>query len=135
MHKDKYIGLGGKIEPYEDPRTCMIREIFEEAGITCNDLTLRGIIYFKEKENVNLHPALNYLVFVYRATSFTGEISETNEGQLSWLDLEKDFPRLNLWEGDRIFVPKVLKEDKFFEAIFEYSQAEELVSYSIAENP
>ena len=70
MHEGKYIGLGGKIEPYESPRECMIREIFEESGIKPLDLTLRSIFYFNEVGSQNIHPALNYILYVYPATEF-----------------------------------------------------------------
>ena len=104
MHEGKYIGVGGKIEVYESPRECMLREIDEEAGIKPLDLTLRSVIYFNEVGNQNIHPALNYLVFVYRATKFEGEIRQSDEGTLIWKTVD-EFQKLNLWEGDKIFVP------------------------------
>ena len=130
MHEGKYIGLGGKVEPYESPRECMFREIKEESGIVPLDLTLRSIIYFNEVGNQNVHPALNYLVFVYRATEYQGNIQTSNEGDLVWKSLE-EFHHLNLWEGDKIFVPKVIFENNFFEATFNYTPNEKLVNYSI----
>jgi 8-oxo-dGTP diphosphatase len=130
MHEGKYIGIGGKMESYENPRECLLREIDEEAGIKPLDLTLRSIIYFKEEGNLNLHPALNYLVFVYRATEFEGEIQPSNEGNLVWKTIE-EFHQLTLWEGDKIFVPKLIFENAFFEATFIYTPEEKLVSYSI----
>ena len=42
MHLGKYNGLGGKMEPGEDIAACMRREILEEAGITCESMSLRG---------------------------------------------------------------------------------------------
>ncbi len=43
-HLGKYNGLGGKLEPLEDVVAGMRRELFEEAGIECIDLGLRGTI-------------------------------------------------------------------------------------------
>ena len=120
MHEGKFIGLGGKIEANESPRECMFREIDEEAGIKPLDLTLRSVIYFNEVGNQNLHPALNYLVFVYRATKYEGNIQPSNEGNLVWKTFN-EFQTLNLWEGDKIFVPKVIFENDFFEATFNYT--------------
>ena len=130
MHEGKFIGVGGKLEPYESPLECMKREIQEETGLIPLDLTLRSVIYFQEQGNTNLHPALNYLVFVYRLTKFDGELQTTNEGEFVWKTME-EFLKLNLWTGDKIFVPKVLLEDNFFEAKFIYSSDEELIEYLI----
>lgn len=130
MHEGKFIGLGGKIEVYESPRECMLREIYEESGIKPLDLELRSVIYFNEVGNQNIHPALNYLVFVYRATQFEGELQSSNEGILVWKTID-EFQKLNLWEGDKIFVPKIIFENAFFEATFNYSPDEKLLSYSI----
>ena len=43
-HLGKYNGLGGKLEPDEDVIAGMRREIHEEAGIDCEQLSLRGTI-------------------------------------------------------------------------------------------
>ena len=43
-HLGKYNGLGGKLEATEDAVAGMRREIREEAGIECLDLSLRGTI-------------------------------------------------------------------------------------------
>ena len=43
-HYGKYNGLGGKVERDEDVVAGMKREIMEEAGIECNELSLRGTI-------------------------------------------------------------------------------------------
>ena len=40
-HLDKYNGLGGKMLPDEDVVSCLRREIFEEAGIQCEEIVLR----------------------------------------------------------------------------------------------
>ena len=130
MHKNKYIGVGGKLEAYESPRQGMVREIKEEVGIEPIDLTFRALIYFKELNNANKHPALNYLVFAYRCTQYKGKIKETtDEGELVWVDLDIEYQKLDLWEGDRVFVPKVIKENTFFEAIFEYNSEGILSNY------
>ncbi|MHA2363050.1 MAG: NUDIX hydrolase [Candidatus Hodarchaeales archaeon] len=133
MHEGKFIGIGGKMEPYESPRDCMLREIEEESGIKPKDLTLRASIYFKEAGNGYKHDALNYLVFVYRVTEYEGIIpSENTEGKFVWKSLE-EFNQLNVWEGDKIFVPKLINEDRFFEATFIYTPDEQLVEYMINE--
>lgn len=46
---------------------------------------------------------------LYTASDFTGTIQECMEGELQWIPV-KDVMKLNLWEGDRIFL-KLLAED------------------------
>jgi 8-oxo-dGTP diphosphatase len=132
MHQDKYIGVGGKLDPYESPWQCMVREIKEETAVKPIDLTFRAIIYFDDLNRDKIHPALNWLVFVYRCTKYEGVITENNEGKFVWVDLDKIFPTLNLWEGDKVFVPKLIKENDFFEAVFTYDGSDEsLVDFKI----
>jgi len=46
INKDKYIGIGGHIEHGESPNECIIRESFEETGLTLHNPKLRGLITF-----------------------------------------------------------------------------------------
>jgi 8-oxo-dGTP diphosphatase len=106
-HIGKYNGLGGKLEANEDVATGMRREIREEAGIECLDLTLRGTIswpgFGKRGED--------WFGFLFVVTRFSGTPLERNaEGALKWVAIE-DVPTLPLWEGDRHFLPLVFDAD------------------------
>jgi len=106
-HLGKYNGLGGKIEPDEDVLAGMRREIHEEAGIECHELTLRGTIswpgFGKHGED--------WLGFVFVVTRFAGTPFERNpEGTLEWVALER-LHELPMWEGDREFLPLVFDAD------------------------
>ena len=37
MNHDKWIGVGGKFEEGESPEDCILRETFEETGLTLTD--------------------------------------------------------------------------------------------------
>ncbi len=107
QHLGKYNGLGGKIEPDEDVLAGMRREIREEAGITCDALSLRGTIswpgFGKHGED--------WLGFVFVVTTFTGTPLERNpEGTLEWVALDR-LHTLPMWEGDREFLPLVFDDD------------------------
>ena len=114
-HLGKWNGLGGKMEPGESPDECVAREVREESGLAISDARLRGVLTF---------PAFldgeDWLVFVYTATRFTGELVEGPEGELSWVDDAKILG-LPLWEGDRVFLPW-LEEARFFSAKFTYRE-------------
>jgi 8-oxo-dGTP diphosphatase len=113
VHLGKWNGLGGKLDAGESPDDCVVREIREESGLTILDPRLRGVLTFPAFLNGD-----DWLVFVYTATRFTGELGECAEGALSWVDDDKILG-LPLWEGDRVFLPW-LKEDRFFSAKFTY---------------
>lgn len=108
QHLGKYNGLGGKLEPDEDVVAGMRREIHEEAGIACTELSLRGTIswpgFGKQGED--------WLGFVFLITGFTGEPYASNaEGSLEWVTVDRIL-ELPLWEGDRNFLPLVFDDDK-----------------------
>ncbi|MCY2937819.1 MAG: 8-oxo-dGTP diphosphatase [Planctomycetota bacterium] len=103
-HLGKFNGLGGKLEPHEDPVTCMRRELHEESGLIATRMELRGTInwpgFGKNGES--------WFGFLFRITAFTGDLRADNpEGDLSWhaLDALGDLP---MWPGDRDFLPLVL---------------------------
>ena len=51
INKDKWIGVGGKIEDGETPRDCVIREAREETGLRLKSPEYRGIIHFESDGN------------------------------------------------------------------------------------
>ena len=117
QHLGKYNGLGGKMERDEDIATCMRREIHEEAGIECVEMTLRGTIswpgFGKQGED--------WLGFIFLITRFTGTPHAGNaEGTLEWVSIERilDLP---LWDGDRHFLPLVFDDDpRAFHGVMPY---------------
>jgi len=116
-HLGKYNGLGGKMHPDEDVVSCMRREIREEAGIECTELTLRGTISwpgFGPKGE-------DWLGFIFRIDRFEGTPYERNvEGTLSWVPV-KDIMSLPMWEGDRHFLPLVFDGDpRAFHGVMPY---------------
>jgi 8-oxo-dGTP diphosphatase len=106
-HLGKYNGLGGKLEANEDAAAGMRREIREEAGIECLDLTLRGTLswpgFGKRGED--------WFGFLFVVTRFSGTPLERNpEGTLKWVPVDAVL-ELPLWEGDRHFLPLVFDAD------------------------
>ena len=46
INKDKWIGVGGKFEPFESPEECLCREVQEETGLRLLRWQFRGIVTF-----------------------------------------------------------------------------------------
>jgi 8-oxo-dGTP diphosphatase len=116
-HFGKYNGLGGKLQAEEDVVSCIRREIQEEAGIDCLELTLRGTIswpgFGKQGED--------WFGFVFRVDRWSGTPHEDNpEGTLEWVEIDR-LLELPLWEGDRYFLPLVFERtDKQFHGVMPY---------------
>ncbi|MEZ4560192.1 MAG: 8-oxo-dGTP diphosphatase [Caldilineaceae bacterium] len=81
MHAGKWNGLGGKFEPGETPEDCAIREIQEESGLTVRNPALRGILTFPGFDGEE-----DWYAFVFVANTFEGELIESDEGELHWID-------------------------------------------------
>lgn len=113
VHEGKWNGLGGKFEQGESPEECVIREVKEESGLEIKKPIMRGFITFPMFDGKK-----DWLVFIFTADSFNGEVIDSAEGNLVWVP-KKELYALNLWEGDKIFLPW-LEDDKFFSAKFVY---------------
>lgn len=70
---------GGHVEKGEDLRSAMIREFQEETGLTLLDPVLKGIEEFKaDKED-------RYLLFLYAASRYEGQLRSSQEGRVFWI--------------------------------------------------
>lgn len=107
LNHDKWIGIGGKFEENESPEECLVREAWEETGLTLTGYQYRGIVTFVSDrwEGEYMH--------LYTATEWTGTIKECDEGVLEWVSLEK-MKELPQWEGDRIFLQLLEEGAPFF---------------------
>lgn len=106
-HFGKYNGLGGKLEATQDVVVGMRREIREEAGIECLEMSLRGTMNWP---GFGTHGE-GWFVFLFLVTQFSGAPFEVNpEGTLEWIDLET-LKTLPVWDGDCEFLPLVFDGD------------------------
>ena len=70
-------------------------------------------------------------MYVFTSKVFTGSLIECNEGDLQWI-AKDEITKLNTWEGDKIFVEKLQKDNSFFTVKFEYD-GEKLIKYDLKE--
>jgi 8-oxo-dGTP diphosphatase len=103
---NRYNGVGGHIERYEDPLSSIIREIKEETDLTVDNVQLRSV------HNIDANGENGIVMFVFTAISASRKFKDTTEeGTLHWiprnklleLDLVDDLPEL---------LPRILKMDE-----------------------
>ena len=123
LNQGKWIGVGGKAEPGETPEECVRREVTEETGLVLGALHFYGIIHFRsdtwEDEEM----------YLYSSSDFTGELAEDcMEGTLAWVPKDQVL-QLPTWEGDRIFLERMLSGEKCIELTLNY-KGDDLQSWS-----
>lgn len=123
-NRDKWIGIGGKLEYGESPFDCVRREVLEETGLTLNSLSYRGIITFVSNEF-----GTEYM-HLFTSNSFSGNIPDENdEGKLEWIDKAR-LMSIPMWEGDKIFLELLDKESGFFSLKLVY-EGEKLIEHKL----
>ena len=123
-NKDKWIGIGGKLEYGESPFDCVRREVFEEVGLTLNSLRYAGFITF-----VSDVFGTEYM-HLFHSDDFSGTlIEDCSEGIPCWIN-KSEINNLPIWEGDKIFLDLLEKERRFFSLKFEYN-GDKLISHKL----
>lgn len=119
-HAERWNGLGGKCELDESPLEAARREFFEEAGIEIAPEIFRplGVLQFP---NFKSHKNEDWTVFVFSVElndELKRSLKTSNlEGELHWIPIQEIF-RLNLWPGDRHFLPLVADQIPFMGTIW-----------------
>ena len=120
INANKWIGVGGHLEPSETKEQALYREIKEETGLDVIEYQYRGLIHFNYGE-------LSEMMHLYIVTKVNGELTECDEGTLQYVP-KNEILNLPIWEGDRIFLKKLLSNEPYFELELNYVN-DKLVSY------
>ena len=75
---------GGHVEPGENVVASTIREVKEETGLTVTNLQNCGYIQWYNPEKHS-----QYFVFLFKTSSFSGKLTGSREGKVSWMTLEE----------------------------------------------
>lgn len=113
VNHDKWIGVGGKFQEGESPEDCILRETWEETGLTLTSYRYRGLVTFIS----NLWPT-EYM-HLFTADGWTGEPHPCDEGELAWIK-KADLLSLPLWKGDQIFLDLLDRNTPFFSLKLQY---------------
>ena len=108
LNQDKWIGIGGKFEGDESPDECLLREAYEETGLTLTNWKCRGVITF-----LTNGPWDGEFMYLFTADQFEGTMKECDEGEWRWVsrDFLNELPK---WEGDQIFLDLLWQDAPFF---------------------
>ncbi len=120
LNEGKWIGVGGKFEENETAEQCVIREVYEETGLTLTDYHLHGLVKFISDtwENEDM--------YLFSATGFTGELkTDCDEGELEWVAADKVLS-LPTWEGDKYFLTPLINGKDRIDMLVEY-EGEKLI--------
>ena len=120
VNQDKWIGVGGHFEADESPEECLLREVKEETGYTLTSYRFRGLVTFVSGNGVTEYMSL------FTADGFEGESIPGDEGVLEWVDIAK-IQKLNIWEGDKIFLRLLAEEHPFFSLKLVYDGQDRLL--------
>ena len=99
MNENKYIGIGGHIEFGESIYDACKREVLEETGYIINSLNYHGKVLFINND-------FEEMMYLFTSNDFSGTEIICDEGELIWVPINQ-VEKLNLWEGDKIFLPKL----------------------------
>ena len=97
--KDHTTGItfpGGHVEANEPITDSLIREVYEETGLTIYDPHFAGIKDWIEEDGDR------YIVFLYTADTFTGTLHSSHEGEVFWVPLSSLANRNCIWHLDQM---------------------------------
>lgn len=126
INAGKWIGVGGHVENGETPEECLLREVKEETGLRLTSYRLHGLVTFLSDV---CEPEL---MCVFTADAFDGELIECDEGELAWVD-KSGVLALPTWEGDRVFLERLLSGDERFFSIKLRYEGDKLVEKKITD--
>ena len=75
---------GGHVEPGETVVASVIREVQEETGLTVSNLQNCGYIQW-----YNPVKQSQYFVFLFKTSTFSGELTGSVEGKVKWMTLDE----------------------------------------------
>jgi len=122
-----WVAPGGKVEPGESLMEAVVREVYEETGLTLNQPTLCGVFTIVLQEEGNL--ADHWMLFTFYCDRFSGTVQDkTEEGILRWKKVT-DVPNLPMAEGDRQFLAPVFLRQERISGKFLYTPDYQLLDW------
>lgn len=107
---------GGHVEKDESFVQAVIREMYEETGLTIKEPKLCGVKQFQTDEDER------YIVLLFKTDKFEGKLVSSNEGEMRWIDRDS----LNGYAlvNDFMELLKVFDCDCYSEFMYERSESD-----------
>ena len=96
---------GGHVEEGESFVESVKREVFEETGLEIVAPLLCGVKQWTQRNG-----EYRYIVFFYKTNQFKGEIKDSKEGRVFWID-RKDLKNFTLADGFESMIEVFERED------------------------
>lgn len=96
---------GGHVEEGESFVDSVKREVFEETGLEIVAPMLCGVKQWTQRNG-----EYRYIVFFYKTNQFKGEIKDSKEGRVFWID-RKDLKNFTLADGFESMIEVFERED------------------------
>ena len=108
---------GGHVEKEESFVQAVIREIYEETGLTIRETKLCGVKQFQTDEDER------YIVLLFKTDKFEGTLTSSDEGEMVWIDRNSlnDYKLVN----DFMELLKVFDSDHYSEFMYERNRSDE----------
>ncbi len=111
-HAGKYLPVGGKLEPFEDPYTAALRETREETGLHLDGLSFAGILFETSPTSYNWTSSIYVADIDYLAPPFC------EEGELEWIPFDQ-IPNISTPPTDWQIYQYIMQQKPFvFNAIY-----------------
>ena len=84
---------GGHVEAGESISASVVCEICAETGLTVSNLRMCGVVEWEtlgeraEGSPAEVEPNSKYIVFMFRTSTFTGELQSSAEERMEWMTL------------------------------------------------
>lgn len=101
---------GGHVEKNEPIVDSVIREIWEETGLTIENPRLVGIKNWVQDD-------VRYIVFLFKAAQYSGSLKSSDEGEVFWVEKDELLNLPIMWHLDQML--KIFDAEEFAELFFD----------------